>query len=263
MCYNKSINSGFGGIFMTVGSQEDMDGLKEIGKIVALTIQEMKSSARVGMTTKELDEIGGLFLAKHGAVSAPKLTYDFPGDTCISINREVAHGIPGKRVIKPGDLINIDVSAELGGYYADAGHSFVIAPFKPALTRLCQYTHNTMMKVISSLKHGVKLNEVGRIIESEAKKGGYNVIENLCSHGIGKALHEAPQEILPVYNKHDKRVLKEGMVITIEPFLSTGAGYVIEQADGWTLSVPDNSFVAQHEHTIIITKNEPIILTAV
>lgn len=129
--------------------------------------------------------------------------------------------------------------------------------------QLCQYTHQTMMKVISSLKHGVKLNEIGRIIEIEAKKGGYNIIKNLCSHGIGKSLHESPTEILPFYNKHDKRVLKEGMVITIEPFLSTGAGYAVEQSDGWTLSVPDNSYVAQHEHTIIITKNQPIILTAV
>jgi len=119
-----------------------------------------------------------------------------------------------------------------------------------------------MMKVISSLKHGVKVNAIGRMIETEAAKGGYRVIENLCSHGIGKALHEAPTEILPVYNKHDKRVLTEGLVLTIEPFLSTGAQYVVEQNDGWTLRVPDSSFVAQHEHTIIITKHKPIIVTA-
>jgi methionyl aminopeptidase len=246
---------------MTVGSQKDIDGLKEIGKIVALTISEMKRHARVGMTTMELDDIGGRFLNSHGAVSAPKTIYNFPGNSCISINREVAHGIPGNRKIQPGDLINIDVSAERGGYFADAGHSFSMPPYNPSLMHLCQYTYNTMMKVISSLKHGVKLNEIGRIIQIEAEKGGYKVIKNLCSHGIGKSLHEAPKEIQPVYNKHDKRVLKEGLVITIEPFLSTGAGYVVEQPDGWTLCVPDNSFVAQQEHTIIITKNEPIIAT--
>jgi len=247
---------------MTIESQNDIDGLKEIGKIVALTINEMKRHTRVGITTKELDDIGGQILKSHGAVSAPKITYNFPGNTCISVNHEVAHGVPGNRIIQPGDLINIDVSAELGGYYADAGHSFPIAPYEPSLMRLCQYTHHTMMKVISSLKHGVKLNEIGRIIEIEAKKGGYNIIKDLCSHGIGKSLHEAPVEILPVYNKHDKRVLKEGMVITIEPFLSTGAGYVVEHPDGWTLCTPDNSFAAQHEHTIIITKDQPIIVTA-
>lgn len=246
---------------MTIGSQNDIDGLKEIGKIVAMTISEMKRHTRAGITTKELDDIGGMFLKRYGAVPAPKATYNFPGNTCISINREVAHGIPGNRIIQPGDLINIDVSAELGGYYADAGQSFPITPYNPSLLRLCKYTHNTMMKVITSLKHGVKLNEIGRIIESEAAKGGYNVISNLCSHGIGKSLHEAPTEILPVFNKHDKRVLKEGSVITIEPFLSTGADYVVEQSDGWTLCLPGGGFAAQHEHTIIITKNKPIILT--
>lgn len=217
---------------MTIGSQKDIDGLTEIGKIVALTINEMKLRARIGMTTKELDDIGERFLISHGAVSAPKTTKNFPGTTCISINREIAHGIPGNRKIQPGDLINIDVSAERLGYFADSGHSFQMPPYNSSLTRLCNYTHNTMMKVISSLKHGVKLNEIGRIIETEAEKGGYKVIKNLCSHGIGKSLHEAPLEIFPVYNKHDKRVLKEGLVITIEPFLSTGADYVIEHSVG-------------------------------
>lgn len=247
--------------YMTVGGKNDIDGLKEIGKIVALTISEMKRQTRVGMTTKELDDIGGRFLKNYGAVSAPKASYNFPGETCISINHEIAHGIPGDRKIQEGDLINIDVSAELGGYFADAGHSFQVPLYNPSLTRLCQHTHNTMMKVISSLRHGVKLNEIGRIIQSEARKSGYKVIMNLCSHGIGKSLHETPNDILPFYSKDDKRVLKEGMVITIEPFLSTGAEYAVESPDGWTLCVPDNSFCAQHEHTIIITRDQPIITT--
>ncbi|MFK7694929.1 type I methionyl aminopeptidase [Paenibacillus sp. HJGM_3] len=246
---------------MTIQNQDDLHGLKEIGKLIALTIQEMKRCTRIGMTTQELDDIGGRFLKKHGATPAPKQTYNFPGHTCISINREVAHGVPGNRVIQPGDLINIDVSAELGGYYADAGHSFTMPPHNPSLVRLCEYTHSTMMKIIASLRHGVKLNEIGKMIQTEAAKGGYKAIKNLCSHGIGKSLHEAPTEILPFYSKHDHRVLKEGQVITIEPFLSTGAEYVVEQPDGWTYCVPDKSFVAQHEHTIIITRDQPIIVT--
>src|SRR5690606_2402271 len=138
-------------------------------------ISEMKRHTRIGMTTNELDDFGGQFLKKHGAVPAPKATYNFPGNTCISINHEVAHGVPGNRIIQQGDLINIDVSAELGGYYADAGHSFQMPPYTPILTRLCQYTHDTMMRIISSLTHGIKLNEIGRMIQAEAKKGGYNV----------------------------------------------------------------------------------------
>ncbi|MGF7030917.1 methionyl aminopeptidase [Paenibacillus mucilaginosus] len=245
---------------MTVSSQKEIEALREVGRIVALTIQEMKRSARVGMTTKELDEVGGRVLARHGAFSAPKKELNFPGHTCISLNREVAHGIPGKRIIGAGDLINIDVCAVKDGYVADAGHSFQMAPHSTSLTRLCKHTHETMMKVIASLKHGVKLNEIGRIMEEEAERGGYHVIKNLCSHGVGKAIHEPPQ-ILPYYDRRDPRVFKEGQVITIEPFLSTGADYVVEEGDGWTLSLPDDSFAAQHEHTILITRGEPVILT--
>jgi methionyl aminopeptidase len=247
---------------MTVESQHDIDQLSKIGQIVAITIAEMKKNAEAGMTTKQLDEVGKSVLSYYGAVSAPMKTVNFPGYTCISINEEVAHGIPGTRVLRAGDLINIDVSAELDGYYADAGHSFQIPPFTPEVQRLCRYTHSTMMKVISSLKTGVKLNQIGKIIQNEARKGGYRVVHNLCSHGVGKALHEEPYDILPYYEPRNQTILKAGQVITIEPFLSTGATYVVERPDGWTLAVPDHSLVAQHEHTIIITNNRPIIVTA-
>jgi methionyl aminopeptidase len=251
-----------GGIAMTIESQEDLKHLMTIGRIVAFAIQEMKKSARAGMTTKQLDDIGKDALARYGAVSAPLKTYDFPGHTCISINEEIAHGIPGNRVLQESDLVNIDVSAELNGYYADAGHSFQIPPFTAEADRLCKHTYSTMMKVISGLKAGVKLNQIGKTIQDEARKGGYRLVQNLCSHGIGKALHEEPYEILPYYEPRDRRVLKAGQVITIEPFLSTGATYVVERPDGWTLAVPDRSLVAQHEHTIIITEGRPIIVTA-
>ena len=246
---------------MTVNSPEDIEGLKRIGKIVALAIAEMKKHVKPGITTRELDEIGERFLRKHGAVSAPKKVYNFPGATCISVNQEVAHGIPGNRTIQPGDLINIDVSAELDGYFADSGHSFQVPPYDRKVVRLCRYTHRTMMNVITRLKAGVKINEIGRMIQTEARNGGYNVIKNLCSHGIGRSLHEEPQQILNFYDPHQKGELTEGLVITIEPFLSTGIDFVVEQPDGWTLKVPDNSFVAQHEHTIIITKDKPLIVT--
>lgn len=247
---------------MTIQSQHDIEQLMIIGKIVALTIEEMKKHAEPGITTRELDLIGRDVLDTYGARSAPMKDVDFPAYTCICVNEEVAHGIPGNRVLHAGDLVNIDVSAELNGYYADAGKSFQIAPVTTELDGLCKYTHETLMKVISSLKAGVKLNQIGKIIQEQARKGGYRVIDNLCSHGVGKSLHEEPIEILPYYEPRDRRVLKAGQVITIEPFLSTGTTYVVEQSDGWTLSVPDRSRVAQHEHTIIITNNKPIIVTA-
>lgn len=246
---------------MIASSEKDIEGLRQIGRIVARTIKEMREAVRPGMTTKELDELGGQILKRYGANSAPIKEYNFPGYTCISLNQEAAHGIPGDRVIREGDVINIDVSAEKDGYYADAGQSFQVPPHDPEILRLCEYTEQTMMNVIRKLKHGVRLNEIGRLIQQEAALGGYSVVRNLCSHGIGRSLHEYPKEIEPVYNKHDKRQLKEGLVITVEPFLSTGPDYVVGMPDGWTLVLPERGFVAQYEHTIIITKDEPIIIT--
>ncbi|WP_339173408.1 type I methionyl aminopeptidase [Paenibacillus sp. FSL H7-0943] len=248
---------------MTSDTVQDLEGLKAIGKVVGHTIVEMKKKVTPGITTAELDLIGAEILESFGASSAPKITYNFPGSTCISVNEEVAHGIPGPRVINAGDLINIDVSAELNGYYGDAGVSFQLPPYNDDILRLCRSTEETMMSVINHLRAGMKVNEIGRMMELEARKRGYRVVRNLCSHGIGKSLHEKPFEILPFYNPRVTTVLKEGQVITIEPFLSTGADYVEQQSDGWTLSVVDNGRVAQFEHTIIVTKGEPVILTSV
>ncbi|MFC4599861.1 type I methionyl aminopeptidase [Cohnella hongkongensis] len=246
---------------MTAQTPHDIDSLMKIGKIVALTIEEMKKRTRPGMTTKQLDLIGRDVLLSHGASSAPMKDVRFPGYTCISVNEEVAHGIPGDRIIQAGDLVNIDVSAELGGYYADAGQSFQVAPVSVEVDRLCRHAHATMMKVISDLKAGMKLNRIGKTMEEEAERGGYRIIKNLCSHGVGKGLHEEPYEILPYFEPRDRRILKAGQVITIEPFVSTGATYVDPQPDGWTLKVPDRSRVAQFEHTIIITNGKPMITT--
>jgi methionyl aminopeptidase len=246
---------------MIAKSPKDIEGLKHIGSIVRQTIELMKQRVRSGVSTREIDQIGEAFLNSKGAVSAPREMYSFPGGTCISVNQEVAHGIPGDRIIQPGDLVNIDVSAVLNGYFADAGHSFQVPPYQDSMVKLCDAAYQVMMKVIQELRHGVKLNTVGKIIESEANRQGYKIIRNLCSHGIGRALHEAPHQILPFYNPDVKTVLKEGQVLTIEPFLSTGSEFTTEASDGWTLKVPAGNYVAQHEHTIIITKQEPIIVT--
>ncbi|WP_379134853.1 type I methionyl aminopeptidase [Paenibacillus sp. sgz500958] len=247
---------------MISATPKDLEGLKAAGKVVGYTIAEMRKAVKPGMTTGELDKVGEEILKRFGASSAPNKTYEFPGWTCISVNEEAAHGIPGSRVIQAGDLINIDVSAELNGYYGDAGVSFQLPPYTEKIQHLCRSTEETMMSVINHLRAGMKVNEIGRVMELEARKRGYKVVRNLCSHGIGKSLHEKPFEILPFYNPRVQTVLKEGQVITVEPFLSTGAEYVEQQSDGWTLSVADESRVAQCEHTIIVTKGKPIILTS-
>lgn len=246
---------------MSITSLEDLENLKIIGKIVARCLEHMAKKLEPGITTFELDQIGKAFLEFYGAKSAPQLVYNFPGTTCISVNHEAAHGIPNRsRKLFAGDLVNIDVSAELNSYFADTGGSFIIPPITPIKQKVCDVAKATMWKGIAAAVHGNKMNEIGRAMETEARNNGLTVIRNLCSHGVGRWLHEDPDQIPGYYDKKDKRVLKEGTVITIEPFVSTGAHEVIDGGDGWTLINP-NHFTAQYEHTIVITKDKPLIMT--
>lgn len=246
---------------MTIETEDDVAGLKRIGRIVSSVLQQMLDAAEPGMTTRELDSLGARLLERHGARSAPQLTYDFPGATCISINEEAAHGIPGDRVIRPGDVLNVDVSAELGGYFADTGGTRVVPPTNPQKTRLCHATRTALAQAMKQARAGQPISGIGAAIERTAKSYGFKIIENLGSHGVGRALHEAPEHIAGYFDPSDKRRLTEGMVITIEPFLSTRSRSVAETADGWTLVGVPGNLSAQYEHTMIITKGEPIVVT--
>jgi methionyl aminopeptidase len=246
---------------MTIETQDDVVALQRIGKIVSYVLHEMLHAAEPGMTTRELDALGAQLLEQHGARSAPQLTYNFPGATCISINEEAAHGIPGDRIIRAGDVLNVDVSAELGGYFADTGGTRVVPPTNPQKTRLCHATRTALAQAMKQARAGQPLNGIGGAIERTAKAYGFKVIENLASHGVGRALHEEPEHIPGYFDPADRRVLKEGMVITIEPFLSTRSRVVNETADGWTLVGAPGNLSAQYEHTMIITRGEPIVVT--
>jgi len=246
---------------MTVESDDDVVALKRIGSIVSRVLQQMLDAAEPGMTTAELDALGGRLLESHGARSAPQLVYDFPGVTCISINEEAAHGIPGARVIQAGDVLNVDVSAELGGYFADTGGTRVIPPNTPQKTRLCHATRTALDNAMAQARAGRPINGIGAAIQGAAKRYGFKVIENLASHGVGRALHEDPEQIPGYFDPADKRIFKEGMVITIEPFLSTKSRLVKEAADGWTLLGAAGNLSAQYEHTMIITRGKPIVVT--
>ncbi len=246
---------------MSINTEKDLEGLRKIGKIVARCLQHMQSKLEPGITTGELDAIGGQFLAAHGARSAPKLVYNFPGFTCISVNEEAAHGIPGAKILKAGDLVNIDVSAELDGYFADTGGSAIIPPESQLYLKICNAARNALENAMLEARAGAKLNRIGHAIESEAIRNGFTVIENLGSHGVGRALHEEPDFIPGYFDKRDKRVLKENQVITIEPFISSGAREVYDNGDGWTLITNPGIFTAQYEHTMVITKGMPLIMT--
>jgi methionyl aminopeptidase len=246
---------------MTADSQKDIEYLKAIGRICAETLRKMMNATRAGMTTRELDEIGRAFLEAEGARSAPQITYNYPAATCISVSPVIAHGIPDEHVLHEGELIHIDVSAELDGYYADTGASLVVSRRDRSLQKLLDATKATLTKALRVAKAGNPLSGIGRTVEAEARKRGYNVIYDLTGHGIGRRLHENPKEILNFYNPNDRRVLHEGLVLAVEPFLTTGVGRTVQEKDGWSIRTMDRAIAAQFEHTIVVTKNEPVILT--
>ncbi|WP_338786983.1 type I methionyl aminopeptidase [Metabacillus sp. FJAT-53654] len=245
---------------MIAKTEEDFNGLKEIGKIVAEIRDEMVQKTIPGITTKELDDIAAGLFEKAGAVSAPKGEYDFPGYTCISVNDEVAHGIPGKRVIEAGDLVNIDVSGSKNGYFADTGISFVVGEGDEVLTKICDVAKKAFEAGLEKAKPGSKKSRIGKAVFQTAKQHGFTVIKNLTGHGIGRTIHEAPDHIYNYNDTWDDEILKEGMVIAFEPFISNLEEEVFQKDDGWTYAT-EKSYVAQLEHTIILTKNGPIILT--
>jgi methionyl aminopeptidase len=247
---------------MSLKSEEELIGMQQISHAVGSTLRLMQQYAKPGMSTRELDQYGRGLLEEYVARSAPKLTYGFPGWTCISVNDEVCHGIPSaRRILQEGDLVNIDVSAELNGYWSDNGGSFILGKDIHQQGALVETSKRILAKAISHIRGGVQIAEIGRLIETEAKRSGYRVIKNLDGHGIGRSLHEEPHDILCYYDRSNKTRFKKNSVVAIETFLSTKASYAHEKGDGWTLIAKD-SFAVQHEHTIVVTDNEPIILTA-
>jgi methionyl aminopeptidase len=245
---------------MIAKTEEDFNGLKEIGKIVAAIRNELVEKTISGITTKELDDLAGELFENAGAVSAPKGEYNFPGFTCISVNEEVAHGIPSERVIQEGDLVNIDVSGSKNGYFADTGISFVVGEGEEVLSKICEVAKEAFEEGLKKIKPGSKKSGIGKAVIQTARKHGVTVIKNLTGHGIGRSIHEAPDHVYNYHEPWDDELLKDGMVIAFEPFISTREEEVIQKDDGWTY-ITEDSFVAQFEHTIIITKNGPMILT--
>jgi methionyl aminopeptidase len=246
---------------MSIESDEDLAGLRKIGQLVGQTLQEMARRVRVGMTTAELDEIGLKQLAKHGARSAPHTLYGFPGTNCISVNDEAVHGIPGERVLQAGDLVKIDVTAELGGYIADAAVTVPLAPVAARQRKLYECAQKAFQQAMRVSRAGQPIFVIGRAIETEVRGQGFAVLRELSSHGVGRAIHEEP--VVPnYYHPRFKQPLTEGLVITVEPIISAGSQRVREDPDGWTVRTADGSLSAHYEHTIVITRGRPIILTA-
>lgn len=246
---------------MTISNDDDLKSLQDIGRIVAQTLAAMGKAIEPGMTTAELDMIGRSLLERAGARSAPELDYDFPGATCISVNDEIAHGIPGARRIKAGDLVNIDVSAEKAGFYSDTGASFAVPPVTRRTERLCRDGRRALWVGIGQVGAGRPLAGIGQAVGRFAEKHGYTLVRNLASHGVGRSLHEEPKEIATWPERSERRIMQKGQVFTIEPFLSLGANWAENGDDPWTLYGEPRALTVQYEHTLVATATGAMVLT--
>jgi len=246
---------------MSINDERDVEGLKRVGAVVAEARDAMGAHVAPGVTTAELDAIGKEILDRHGARSAPRLAYGFPGVTCISVNDRIAHGIPSREcVLSAGDLVNIDVSAELDGYWADTGASFPVGTVSTQASELLRATRLALADGMKQARAGRPVRNIGRAVEHRAKQCGFKVVRNLCGHGVGRNIHEEPS-VPNTFDRGDRTVLRAGLVITIEPFFTMGATMAVQDADGWTLRSSDGSLGAQFEHTMIVTGGEPIVIT--
>lgn len=247
---------------MSITRDEELIGMKKASEAVACTLKEMRNYAKPGMTTKQLDDFGAKVLSDFGAKSAPYLTYGFPGWTCISVNNEFCHGIPSdNKILKEGDLINIDVSAELDGFWSDNGGSFVIGEDINQHRKLIDASKQILHKAIHNIKGGVRISDIGHLIETEAKKRGFKVIKNLTGHGIGRSLHEEPSNVANYRDRYNLARFRKNAVVAIETFITTTSTYAVELNDGWTMVGNKGGFMAQHEHTIVVTDGKPMVLT--
>ncbi|MEZ4648497.1 MAG: type I methionyl aminopeptidase [Candidatus Eisenbacteria bacterium] len=246
---------------MSIETEYELDAMIRVGSAVAAARDAMLAAVRPGISTLELDRIGESMLAARGCRSAPRLAYGFPGSTCVSVNDALAHGIPSAdQVLRSGDVVNVDVSAELGGFWADTGASTAVGTVGTRTERLLAETRAALSDAIAVARPGVRLSEIGRVIERRARRAGLRVVRDLSGHGVGRHIHEDP--VVPNhYDPKDRTRLHEGLVITIEPFFTLGSDRVIEDEDGWTLRTGDGSVGAQFEHTIVITDQDALILT--
>lgn len=201
---------------MIAKSDSEIAGLKEVGGIIRNILDTIETHIRVGVSTLELDQLVGEMLAQNGARSAPKLAYDFPGYSCISLNDEAAHGIPSNRKLKKGELVNVDVSAEKNGFWADSGRSFAVEGASDDDRFLLSATRQALAAGIEQARAGNPISYIARAVEEVATCAGFNIIDGLVGHGVGRHIHEPP-EVHNTFNSAGDEILQEGLVITIEP----------------------------------------------
>jgi len=246
---------------VSINGPEEMEAMREAGRIVRRVIDAMKAQVRPGVTTQQLDEVGAEVMRQNGAQSAPTLVYNFPGANCISLNEEAVHGIPSDRQIQNGDVLKLDVTIEKNGFMADAAITVPVGEISEESQRLIDTAERAFQKAMLVARAGFRVSEIGRMVEREVRRAGFSVIRDLGGHGIGRTIHEEPR--VPNFpDPEANQILTEGLVITVEPIIAAGSARTVLGKDGWTVRTADRRPAAHYEQTLVITKREPILLTA-
>lgn len=246
---------------MSIESPSDLAALRHIGQIVGEILQLLRAAVRPGISTAKLDALAGEELDKRGAESSPKLVYEFPGEMCISVNDEVVHGVPGSRRLEDGDIVKLDLTAQKDGYVADACISVAVGEVSGRAQKLMACAERAFRQALTVARAGHAVNEIGRAVEQEVRRGGFDVVRALTGHGVGRTIHEKP-EVANYYEPRNRAMLTNGLVLTIEPIITAGRDDVYTAADRWTVKTRDRAISAHFEHTLVITAGDPIILTA-
>ncbi|HXU34094.1 MAG TPA: type I methionyl aminopeptidase [Thermoanaerobaculia bacterium] len=247
---------------MTISSKDELLGMQRVGRLVAQTIARMREEVRPGVTTGTLDAIAERFARAEGARSAPQLAYNFPGFTCISVNDEVVHGIPGPRKLAPGDMVKLDVTLELDGFMADSAVTVLVPPITPEAQKLQRAARQAFKRGLDAARAGRRLSEIGAAVEASARKDGVSVLRELSGHGIGRTIHEEPSVPNWPSPEAHRVILHDGLVLALEPMLAARKARTVDASDGWTVKTSNGAFASHHEHTIVIRRGEPLVLTA-
>jgi methionyl aminopeptidase len=246
---------------MSIDSDDDLQALRRVGRLVGEALAAMERAVEPGMSTADLDAAGAAVLTAAGARSAPQIVYGFPGFNLLSVNDEIVHGIPGRRRLVAGDVLKLDVTAELDGYIADAARTIVLPPSRSIARRLRNAARTAFDRAVAIARAGQLVSAIGKEVEQSVKADGFSVVRALTGHGVGRTIHEQPT-VLNYFDKRQRDVLTEGLVLTIEPIISERPCRVVDDADGWTMRTSNGSLSAHYEETIVITSGAPIVLTA-
>lgn len=244
---------------ISIKSPREIELMKIAGHINYLTHLEVKKNIRVGITTRELNDIADKFIRSQNCTPS-FLNYEgYPASICISVNDEVVHGIPGSRKLKNGDVVSIDIGVCYKGYHSDSANTYIVGTSSKEIIDLVENTKKSLYIGLDAIKDGAKVSDIGANIETFAKECKLGVIRELVGHGVGTSVHEDPD--VPNYYTNERTVLKEGMVIAVEPMLTLGKRYIYMLDDDWTIKTDDELPAAHFEHTVLVTKEGYEILT--